>query len=432
MLWIKNNTLAIDASFDEELYSALTGESNICEYGGKKKIVRWNNGLVNCGRADKCLCSKNKLQTNLANARDNFTEDTKQRIKTKRENTMLQKYGCKYNSEREEVKVILRNNKHYENKLNKLKDKDWLREQLQTYTVIELAIKMQIFYGTINEYTKLYKIRTKSTTYNNTLNEIGTFVDKLLIDNEIIDDTLVMDTLKVKTYNMDLHSYNTDRYLIQKDVVLNNTLYVLDYDWHNKNEIIKNILRSKLDKNENRIYARKCEIRAVNKEEEKQFLEKWHRQGYVASYRAVGLYYEDELVCLVSIGKNRFNTGCDWELLRLCSTGNTTVVGGASKLMKNITANIKGEIVSFCTLDYAGKNSAYEAIGFEFVSVTAPSYFWTDGKNVIISRYKAQNYKKWLLTYDENLGIVANMKAAGYRQCWTGGNYKFIYRNSYK
>ena len=63
----------------------------------------------------------------------------------------------------------------------------------------------------------------------------------------------------------------------------------------------------------------------------------------------LGLYYNNQLVSLMTFGKSRFNKNCEYELLRYCSHYN--VVGGAEKLFKHFINEYKpSSIVSYSNL----------------------------------------------------------------------------------
>jgi hypothetical protein len=203
-------------------------------------------------------------------------------------------------------------------------------------------------------------------------------------------------------------------------------IHITDYEWHNSNDIIKNIILSKLKKTK-RIYARNCKIKSLSVAEQRDFLNRNHLQGYIKSSFAVGLFFNNELVQLASFGKSRFNKKYQTELLRFCSESSLTVVGGLSKLMSHAKKQVSGSIITYCD---ASKSQAqgYIKAGFTLQNLTEPGYFWTDGSGVI-SRYKCQkqNLIKWLPNYDPTVSESANMFAAGYRRYWDCGNYVLIY-----
>ena len=84
-----------------------------------------------------------------------------------------------------------------------------------------------------------------------------------------------------------------------------------------------------------KINARECLVKELSKEVEKEFLKVNHIQGYAKSKIRYGLYYNDELVQLMSFGKPRFNKNYQWEIIRECSKKNISVRGGTSKLWKH-------------------------------------------------------------------------------------------------
>lgn len=83
-----------------------------------------------------------------------------------------------------------------------------------------------------------------------------------------------------------------------------------------------------------KIRASKCKIRDISKDKDlvKRFLLINHKQGYAYYKIAYGLFYEDELVQLMSFGIPRFNKNYQFELIRDCSKYGIQVLGGVSKL----------------------------------------------------------------------------------------------------
>jgi hypothetical protein len=134
-------------------------------------------------------------------------------------------------------------------------------------------------------------------------------------------------------------------------------IHIWEDDWAHKRDIIKSIISNKIGLTTNRIGARKCQIREVDNNLVRDFLNENHIQGFVGSKVKLGLFYEDELVSLMTFGNLRRslgqkNKGDHWELLRFCNKLNTQVIGGASKLFRYFLNNfVVGQIISFC--DYS-------------------------------------------------------------------------------
>ena len=129
-----------------------------------------------------------------------------------------------------------------------------------------------------------------------------------------------------------------------------------------------------------KIRASKLTIKDVSVKEEKEFLNANHYQGYIPSKLCYGLYNENELLCLMSFGKPRYNKRYDWELLRLCTKNNFTVYGGASKLFKHFLDNSVGSIVSYCNMSlFSGK--VYSSIGMNLLGKCNSYHYEKDGKS---------------------------------------------------
>lgn len=164
----------------------------------------------------------------------------------------------------------------------------------------------------------------------------------------------------------------------------------------------------------NKIRASKCIIRDVKREEEVSFLNANHYQGYVSSTWCKGLYYNDELVCLMSFGLPRFTNKYDWELLRLCTKNNFQVYGGASKLLFDFRSDNVGSIISYCNRDkFSG--TVYKALGFRLVRTTKGYHYEKDGK--VFSRYQFQRkhcIKLWPQYANTSATESQIMKEQGY------------------
>lgn len=209
--------------------------------------------------------------------------------------------------------------------------------------------------------------------------------------------------------------------------------HIFENEWMNptKREIWKSIILNSLNKSRV-IYARKCEIRKV-KEGIKSFLNKNHMQGFTPSEVNYGLYYQDELVSLMTFGKSRYDTSYDYEILRFCNVLNTRVIGGASRLLTHFMRDYQTKsIVSYANRRWS-TGTLYESIGFKKVKVLPPSYFYTKDCYTLLSRYQCQKHKLPKLlkeNYDPNLTEYQNMIKNRYRILYDCGNLKYSFGES--
>jgi hypothetical protein len=179
-------------------------------------------------------------------------------------------------------------------------------------------------------------------------------------------------------------------------------IHIFEDEWAHKNYICKSRIKNILGLNENHLYAKDCELCQVDDKTAKDFLISNHIQGYVPAKFNLALKYNDEIVSLMTFGNLRKNLGRkssegSWELLRFCNKIDTSVVGGASRLMKNfIKINNPKMIISYADRRWSNGN-LYEKIGFDFIHNSQPNYYYVIGderkhrfgfrKDILVSKY---------------------------------------------
>lgn len=189
-------------------------------------------------------------------------------------------------------------------------------------------------------------------------------------------------------------------------------------------DIWKSIISGKLKKN-TRIFARKCQVKELSFDETKIFLEENHLQGFCPAKYRYGLFYNGELVQVMTFGVPRFNKRYDFELLRLASKKFTSVVGGASKLLKFFRDSHTGSIISYANRRFS-TGDVYRKLGFTQLGRTDVNYFYT-GHNEVLTRYQCQKHKlKDLLeNFDPSKTESENMRLNGYFKVFDCGNLIF-------
>ena len=284
--------------------------------------------------------------------------------------------------------------------------------------------------------------------------EIYDFVNNITGDFKANDRTLIypleLDSLNNKIaieYNgLMFHSYGKSDYsmfnnykLENKNVHLNKTIlcedkniqlfHIFENEWLNKKDIWKSVLENSLGDSK-RIYARKCSIKEIkNTKLVNEFLDNNHLQGKCNSNIKIGLYYNNELVSIMTFSKSRYNKNIEYELIRFCNKKGLSVIGGASKLLKYFERNYNPKsIISYANRRWSNGN-LYKKLGFEFKESTKPNYFYFNpNENVLYSRVKFQKHKlKNLLdNFDDNLTETENMYNNNYRKIYDCGNLTFI------
>ena len=154
-------------------------------------------------------------------------------------------------------------------------------------------------------------------------------------------------------------------------------IHIWEDEWVFKHDIIKSIIKNRLGLIENKIYARKCDIRVIDDNNSVRiFLDENHIQGFCGSTNKLGLFYNNELVSLMTFGVRHTNSKQEMELIRFCNKLDTNVIGAASKLFKYFTSKYKfNSIISYSDFRmFDGK--LYENLGFEKIHLSKPNYYW--------------------------------------------------------
>jgi hypothetical protein len=225
-------------------------------------------------------------------------------------------------------------------------------------------------------------------------------------------------------------NYHKDKYNISKENNIN-LIQIWEDEWKYKRDIVKSRLSNKLKYTSKNIYSRKCVIKNLSSKEAKDFLNKNHLQGFLASKYYLGLYYNSKLVSLMSFGLLRIALNSkgdenDYEILRFCNCLNTNVIGSASKLFNHfIKENKPNSVISYASLEW-GDGDFYSKLGMIDKGMTDIGYYYViDGKRE--HRYKFTKHKLVAEGYDSNKSEYKIMLDRGYDRVWSCGNQKWIW-----
>ena len=270
--------------------------------------------------------------------------------------------------------------------------------------------------------------------------ELYSFIKNIDNSFKLIDDIIFNDKLSIKFLRLikNCELFKDRKYLIEDN---EHDVYIFEDEWREKKEVCKSRIKYMLGKS-NIIYGRKCEIKELNNSKDnkliKEFLNKNHIQGNLGSKIKIGLFYNDELVSLMTFGALRRNMGYvategSYEMLRFCNKLNTSVAGGASKLFKYFLKHYNPEVVISYSENRWGNGNLYLNLGFDFLDKTIPNYFWIFGveENIPERQYRYRWRKDILIKkgYDPEMTEVQimNYKLNSYR-IFDKGSTKFIYK----
>ena len=430
--------------------------------------VRWRAQALVSGQTEcpKCYCGKKvmaadgKLSSFCSHdCASNSPYKKAQRRKVdeqaageRRKQTMLAKHGVEFNSQRAEVKAIIRasQTKALEQSWARLGDKDWLLDQHHTHgkSVRQVAKELRIDYGIVlGVYQSLgavvYRTYNQSSAHielSEWLTSLGLivyddyrpgFMGKKELDVWIPSHDVAIEINGVR-YHGDAEFRNIKpkprNYHLEKTeaCAVNNItlLQFTDVQWELQKNIVQSIIRAKLGLVISRVFARKCEKKRIEWKEAAAFLENNHIHGAGKPTKDCwGLYRGGELIQVLTLGKARYGHVADFEIYRLSTKLSTIVVGGLSKLLSHVT----GPVMSFVDR-WIGSGKGFLAAGFELEKTTSPGYFWAKGSRTI-NRERAQKHKLSKLLrdkFDSSKSEQENMIAAGYWRIYNSGNLVMI------
>jgi len=255
--------------------------------------------------------------------------------------------------------------------------------------------------------------------------------DRLLLKPKELDIVVPSKRIAIEFHGLAWHceirGKKSQKYHLEKLEKCNDAGYhliqVLSNEWNKQQELVKSRIATKLGHGK-KIFGRNCTVQQITSQQADEFLKQTHIQGSCVSAVAFGLFNDDKLVAVMTFGKPRFNKQFEWELLRLSTALNTSVVGGASKLFKAFVKSYNPlSVISYCDRRWNNGN-VYDRLGFVHSRTSGPNYWYVSNSRHLHNRMQFQKHKlsKKLATFDPELTEWENMQVNGYDRFWDCGN----------
>ena len=397
-----------------------------------------------CSRNDK-----NRMRE-AVKKRDSKPENKEKSI-SKRRATMLEKYGVEYNSQRAEVKPNLAKNKMSVENRSRVNSYEWVYEQYitqgKTHEIIAREFKLDkasitnalrfhgidarhgysISYGQRQIFEYIESLGVKVI-----LNDRKTLPERKEIDIYCPENSFAIEYDGLyyhglgEGYTIEQTRYH--RWKVKEAAKLGVRLIrITEYEWNTSTELIKSMIRHQLRITERRVFARNCVVREISSKESRQFLERNHISGFAPANTHLGLFLGEELLSVCTFGKPRYRKDADWEIIRLASEINTSVVGGFQKLLVAFRKTNSGSIMTYAD-QRISEGNVYTKSGFRLLGETDPGYVWTDGDKVF-SRYQTMRSNLTTLLgekFDSTKSEESNMFSAGFKKYHNCGNLIFL------
>ena len=305
-------------------------------------------------------------QTNLDKYGTEYAIQNKD-VKKKAEHTCIERYGCSHSIQSAEIKHKI--------------------EQvcLDKYGVPYPCMTDQCRESSASVISKVNK---SIANYITELTRLSCSLDKVKLDRFSYDLHVEGTNILIEvdpTYTHNCIGNHWDKHGLDKYYHINKTQLANEhgyrcihlFDWDNIDKVIHMVSPKHC------VFARKCELVKIDSQTASKFENIHHLQGACRGQDiCLGLYYNDELIEVMTFGKPRYNKHYQWELLRLCTHYKYKVIGGASKLFKYFINNYSGSIISYC--DRAKFNGyVYQAIGMSLKQITEPQKVWSKNSSKI-------------------------------------------------
>ena len=342
------------------------------------------------------------------------------KIKNKIKETNLKKYGVENPFQSEEIKKKIRNTNMMRYGVEYPQQSAMIRDK---YSALHISSKVE---------TELYHF-IKDNLEHSILKNIKNIISGYELDIYIPDLNLAFEFNGLYWHNE--ISKNKNYHLNKTELCEEQgiqLIHIYEDDWEFKKYIIKSMILNKLGKSTNKIFARKTKVKEmVDNKVVRKFLNNNHRQGFVGSSVKLGLFYNEDLVSLMTFGKKRkimnsVSSDKEYELLRFCSKLNTNVVGGANKLFKYFTKNYNPkEITTYADRSWSNGN-LYNQLGFKFKGKTQPNYYYIINRK---RKYRFGFRKDKLIKegFDINKSERQIMLDRKIYRIYDSGNLKYIY-----
>lgn len=223
-------------------------------------------------------------------------------------------------------------------------------------------------------------------------------------------------------------NYHYDKYkaCLDKGIHL---ITIFEDEWLDRQEQVKGALLSILGKNDKKLFARKCEVKTIDKVTGNKFYQDYHIQGKCGlSYAFAGLYYNNELVGVMSFGRHHRDNNKN-VLDRLCFKAGVSVAGGASKLFKFLLNETKiTDLISWSDNRWF-QGQVYEKLGFTKEIDMKPDYSYVNtNKNGV--RLSKQSQKKGNTNCPADMTEKQWCTKRGLYRIWDCGKKRWVYDRS--
>lgn len=401
------------------------GAAPLCNENVKQKMIETNirsfgqqyHQQTEYGKQQRKQTIKQKYQCN------HIFESTL--IQEKIHQTMIEKYGTKYFSQKH---ISLQS-------LQQLNDRQWLYQQhiqLQK-PIYQIAEQLNVSTFCVRSYLKKHNIPILRFFASNVQKQVLDFLkfetkisnivinDRQLLFPQEIDILIPEQRFAIEVNGIFWHSENKGKYKtyhLEKALNCKQKGYTLfqftDQQWFFQNQTIKNILKNKLGKNQyEQIDFNQCEVFLNCNDQVKfktYFLANSLKQ-YIKPDLCYQLIYKQQIVILLLLKKINSHS---WELIDFIENNQFNVHQGIKKLFDIFIKNYKPKTVIYVLNNNLFDVNILNELNFKFSGFSQPNCF-----------YFNKNYP--YILFSENQ--LSQHEKHTYERYWDCGNSIWIWEN---
>lgn len=470
-------------------------ESNICKNGNTKKYLGISDGYGYCGKSKVCQCLNEIQSAASKEAHSSKTVEEKAKTNERRAKTTLERYGCvnvgqtskakeshsEFYANKDKVSNInsrikatkLENygnenyngsDKRYENYSKLLESKSVsfvsskeefsLTSEKYRFKCNSCNNEFESYISTSNlpfcfscnpDYSKcrskeekeIYEHIKQIYTGEVVLGSRSVVGNGSSVDFYLPEKNIAIEYNGLYWHCIDSHvphitkHYHYNKYLLCKENGVD-LITIYGHLFQSNKDLILNRLSYKLGLSDsNKIYARKCVVKEITDSSYVTFLEKNHIQGNVPAKIRLGLYFDNELVSVMTLsnssnrnisGSNRY----DYELLRFASSKH--VVGAATKLFSYFVNTYNPDSVVTYSQNEWNSGNVYSVMGFNRIADSGPGYWYVSGDYTkVLHRTNFTKSKLVKMGHDKSKTESEIMNQLGYHTLWDCGNSKWVW-----
>ena len=189
-------------------------------------------------------------------------------------------------------------------------------------------------------------------------------------------------------------------------------MHIYSDEWEYKKNICKSMIKNRLGLC-NKVFARKCKLKEIDKKDFSRFMNDNHISGSVNSSVRLGLYFNEELILAIGFRKPRQKKWSGYyEISRFATKLDYVVVGGLSKLLKFFKNQVSRKIMTYADRRF-GEGLGYEKAGFKYYGDSGIDYWYSDGRN---------RYDRFIIKTDDKMTEREKAADMGLYKVWGCGS----------